>query len=191
MLRKVSFGLAGLAMLGLAGPAMAGQVNNQTYEVFVNINVHEEVSLWANDEFVTLDMQGNDGNNSAYFESSISHINNIAADISANVEGNTPLPIVPGGGVYFYIFNNINGPTAVGPGSMLLPGGNAYGPPGAVVWSPAEINTAGGITKPFTSVGIATTFDTIPVTYVSASPGELPLPGNFTATVTWTIAPDT
>ena len=174
-------GLLSAAAMALATTAMAGQVDNQTYEVNVDIEVAEEVSMWAGHEDVLLEMKGNDGNNSATFESTISTINNVPAAVSATVDGTLPTPIVAGGGINFFIFKQGDATDAVNAITA-----NAYTPAGALVWNQASLGT----TQEFDgAVPVHTSVDTRPIVYASASPGELPLPNTYDLTVTWTIAP--
>src|SRR5690606_15561525 len=129
MLRKVSVGLVGLAAIGFAGPAMAAcpvdhQIDNQNYCVDINVEVHEEVSMWANHADVELDLEGNNIENSDAFQSGIGHINNVAADITATVTGTAafPAPTGPGEQVIFYLFDN---QTAVGAIAAIAANSNA------------------------------------------------------------------
>lgn len=180
MLKKITVGVSALAMTAFAGSAMAQQLNNQQYQVNVNIQVAEEVSMWAGHQNVNLVMQGNDGNNSATFESSLSHINNVSGDISATVTGTLPTPIVPGGGINFFIFDQQDSA-----GAVAAITGNAYNPAGALVWTHDTM----GDTKDLATVPVSTSISNRQITYASASPGELPLPNNYALTVVWTIAP--
>lgn len=180
MLKKITVGVSALAMTAFAGSAMAQQLNNQQYQVNVNIEVAEEVSMWAGHQNVNLVMQGNDGNNSATFESSLSHINNVSGDISATVSGTLPAPIVPGGGINFFIFDQQDAAGAV---SAIT--ANAYNPAGALVWNVGNLGTS----QDLATVPVSTSISNRQITYASASPGELPLPANYDLTVVWTIAP--
>lgn len=177
MLNKVTAGLAALAAIGWAGAASAQQIDEDTYNVNVNIDVAANVSMWAADENVNLVLDGGP-TNSDFAESSISHINNVAADISVEVLGNIPAPSVPGGGVLFYVFKGMNAATAE---ANLI--ANNYAPAGALVWTSANQNTP----QPYGSVGTATSIASEPVVYAAATPGELPLPQNFDLDVVWQI----
>lgn len=180
MLKKITVGVSALAMTAFATSAMAQTIDNQNYQVNVNIEVAEEVSMWAGHQNVNLVMQGNDGNNSATFESTLSHINNVSGDISATVSGTLPAPIVPGGGINFFIFDQQDAAGAV---SAIT--ANAYNPAGALVWN---VNNLGD-SQDLATVPVSTSISNRQITYASASPGELPLPATYDLTVVWTIAP--
>lgn len=180
MLRKLAVSAAALAAMGFAGSASAQQINPQQYNVNVNIEVAEEVSMWAGHENVGLVLDGADANNFKASESSISRINNVAADINVAVNGNFPTPTVAGGGILFYIFNNVDAATAKA--NTLL---NAYNPAGALVWTDANENTS----QLFASnQPVATSIATQLVTYAAATPGELPVPQTLDLDVLWTIS---
>lgn len=180
-MKKLLASVAGLAVIAMAGPAMAqtGQQGNASYVVGVNIEVMPEVSIWAGHENVSLVMEGNDGNNSATFESTLSHINNVAAKISATVTGTLPTPQVPGGGINFFIFDGGNSASAV---SAIT--ANAYNPAGALVWNQSTL----GNTQDLATVGVGPSIQNRNIVYASASPGELPAVGDYDLLVTWTIA---
>lgn len=176
MMKKM---LAIMCAMAIVVPAIAGTVDGQNYEVFVNIEVAPEVSMWAGHENVSLLMNGQDGNNSATFESTISHINNVAADISANVTGTLPAPIVPGGGINFFLFPNQNEA-----GAVAAITANAYTPAGAAAWNYGSLGTPATVL----SVPLSTSISNVPMVYASSAPGEIPLPDTFNLTVTWTIS---
>ena len=180
MLKKVTLGLAALAVVGYAGSAMAQQIDGQNYNVNVNIEVAEEVSMWAGHENVALLLEGNDANNFDGSASTITHINNVAANIDVAVNGNLPTPAVPGGGVLFYIFDG--GTVATAQAATLL---NAYAPAGALVWTDGTENTSQNFD---TNVAVATSAVTRDVVYAAATPGELPVPQDFDLDVVWTIS---
>lgn len=174
------------AALGFAAPAMAQQIDGQNYNVNVNVQVAEEVSLWASHENRTLVLEGNDANNFAASESAVNYINNVPAKIDVAVTGNLPAPLCPGndcnGGVVFYVFDGVDAATAQA--NTLA---NAYAPAGALVWTYSDLGTSREFDP---NVGVNTTaVSNRLVTYAAASPGELPLPGSFDVDVLWTIAP--
>lgn len=195
MLRTITAGLLASAAIAFAAPAMAvgpttlqptGQVNGQNYGVPVEIEVEESVSIWAgagqisNPPPITLDMNGADGNNSATEESTITYITNVDANVQAKVDGTLPAPIVPGGGINFFLFRGYNAAAAVAQITL-----NAYNPVGALAWN---YNNLGASQQLIASTGINTSAETDQLTYASASPGELPLPNTYNLTVTYTIA---
>ena len=76
MLKTLCVSAAAIALASVAGSALAagyGPGPGQ-YTVDVNIEVEEVVSLWANDDTITLTMDGFDGNNTAWANSSLSVI---------------------------------------------------------------------------------------------------------------------
>jgi len=182
MSRKLYFGVAALVAFGFAGPAMAQQLDGDSYNVNVNIEVAANVSMWAGHQDVSLVLDGGPVNDD-YFASSISHINNIPANISVTVNGDFPTPGVGGGGVIFYLFPN-QGSVAAAKAAVAL---NNYGPAGALVWTDGQE----GITKPYGPVGIATSIANQPVVYGAGTPGELPVPQDVNLDVVWDIAPTT
>jgi hypothetical protein len=164
-------GLLALAFAALAGSAMAQQIDNQNYNVNIDVNVLPIVSVWSNDLNLTLNMQGNDGNNSAAVESHIYNINNVDANITAKVSGNLPDPTggpLTGNGIFFYIFQNVSAAAAM----ASTP---AYTPPGALVWSKdghGGSTVLGGTQTLVANTGIDLTAELRPITYMVRSPGE-------------------
>jgi hypothetical protein len=189
MLRKVSVGLAALAAVGFAGPAMAAcpvnhQIDNKNYCVDINVEVHPEVSLWANHADVNLDLEGNNIENSDAFQSVLNHINNVAADITATVNGTSafPAPLPPQGEqVIFYLFDN---QTAAG--AIAAIAANANAPAGGLRWD----RNNDGATQPVVTVPVSQQVSNRIVTYAAAAPNTLPLPANWNLELLWTIAPD-
>lgn len=181
MLRKITVGLLAGAAMGFAAPAMAQQIDGQNYNVNVNIEVAEEVSLWANTDNIALVLDGNDANNFDAVESGINYINNVDAKIDIDVSGVLPAPIVPGGGINFFIFDGVTAAQA-----QLNTLANAYNPAGALVWNFSTLGTSqefdGGVGVNTTAVSNRL------VTYAAATPGELPLPDDFDLDVLWTIS---
>lgn len=185
MSKKLYFGVAALAVVGFVGSAVAagyGPPGSGEYYVDVNIEVEEVVSMWANDDTISLVMNGADGNNSATAESSLSVINNVDARIDALVTGSLPAPIVPGGGVNFFIFNNVNAA-----GAVAAITANAYNPAGALAWNYASVVTSPTTQTLIPSTGVNTSIANKPITYASAAPGEIPLPNSYALVVTYTI----
>ena len=162
-----------------AGPQVDG-----TYDVDVNIDVQAVVSMWANDDNVSLVLDGYDGNNSAASASSLSRVNNVAADISASVAGTLPTPLAPGGGINFFIFTD-----ALTLGQVATSfQADAYSdfPLVRLAWNQATLGTQ---KLAFDNAAIATSIATEGITYAAATPGELPLVADYDLTVTWSIAP--
>jgi hypothetical protein len=185
MLKKVTIGLAALAVAGFATSAMAvtpgyGPAGSGQYYVGVNIQVDPVVSLWANDNNIQLTMNGADGNNSATAASSLSVINNVDANVTAKVDGTLAAPTVPGGGMNFFIFNGGTPTDAVNAITA-----NAYNPAGALAWNSTTINGPAQTLIP--STGVNTSISNRPIVYAASAPGEIPLPNSYDLTVTYTI----
>lgn len=182
MLKKITVGIAAMAAMSFASSVMAagpGAPGSGEYTVDVNIDVEEVVSMWANDDTITLTMDGADANNSATAVSSLSIINNIDANVTAAVAGTLPPPIVPGGGINFFIFNGGDAATAVSAISA-----NAYNPAGALAWNAGNLGTSQTL---IASTGVNTSIANKPIVYASAAPGEIPLPASYDLTVLYTI----
>jgi hypothetical protein len=182
MLKKITVVAAALAAMGVASSAIAagpGAPGSGEYTVDVNIDVLPVVSMWANDDSITLTMDGADGNNSATAESSLSIINNVEANITAEVDGTLPAPIVPGGGINFFIFNGGDAASAVAAITA-----NAYAPAGALAWNFGTLGTSQTLIP---NTGVNTSIENTPIVYASAAPGEIPLPDSYDLTVLYTI----
>lgn len=180
MLNKLTAGVAALAVLGVAGSAMAAPT-----VVNVNIEVAEVVSMWSHDNSINLVMDGTDPdfNNLATDASALAVVNNVDANITATVTGTLPNPIVAGGGINFFLFPHANAADVA-----LAVKNDAYNPAGALVWNQANL----GDTKTlFANTGVTVSANdpahVKPITYASDSPGEVPLPNSYALTVTYTI----
>lgn len=193
MLKTISAATLAVAVVGFAGAANAAcavgpwganptsqQIDAQNYCVDVNIQVEDEVSMWANHDDISLVMDGADGNNSATFASSLSVLNNVNAKVDAVVTGSLPTPSVPGGGINFFIFKS---GTAIDAVAAIT--ANAYTPANAAVWNQASLGTTKNI---LSSTGVNTSIANKPIVYASAAPGELPLPNSYDLEVVYTIS---
>lgn len=176
MLKKISVSVLALTVAGFASSAMAAcptnhQITNESYCVDVNIKVLESVSVWAGHADVELIMDGYDGDNTAVFGSSISHINNVDANIKASVSGTLPPPSVPGGGIFFTILPGVDGPTALAsPPGYVVPGGFTWSVNGH-----GGTNTVGGpAVTIIPTTGIDNSIETRDLSYMARSPGENP-----------------
>jgi hypothetical protein len=181
MLKTVFVSATAIALAGIAGGALAagyGPGPGQ-YTVDVNIEVEEVVSLWANNDTITLTMNGFDANNTAWADSSLSVINNTDSKIEVMVDGTLPAPIVPGGGIYFHIFDNQ--PADVSALFMA----NGYGNANARTWTDSTLGTTQTL---FASTGVHTSIENFPITYAATAPGEIPLPDSFALEVVYTIS---
>lgn len=182
MMNKLLVSAGALALMAGAAAAQTGQINNAQFGVAVNIEVLPEVSMWAGDENIQLTMQGNDDNNSATAPSSLHHINNVPATISAAVTGTLPTPQIPGGGINFFIFYDEDSETD----AVDAITANAYNPAGAAVWNVGNLGTSTNLG----SVGAGPSVQNVPIVYASASPGELPAVADYNLLVTYTITAD-
>lgn len=182
MSKKLSVSLAALLAMGIAGSASA---QSNTDSVTVNIDVLGIAHLWSNDPNINLELSGANAENSAGAASSLSIINNVPASIDAEVSGSLPTPIVPGGGVNFFLFPNTSDVVA----SLAAMGGNAYNPAGSLAWNQANLGTT---QKLATSgdIGTNTSIGNFPIVYAANAPGEAPLPATWNLTVTYTFVPD-
>ena len=193
MLRKISVSLLALSVAGLAGSAMAAcpanhQLTGSSYCVDVNIQVAPTVSMWANNDSIALVLDGSDpgANDLAIAPSSLSVINNVDANVKATVTGALPAPIVPGGGINFFIFHDTTEADA-----RTYVAANAYtadplaNPNPPAVWTNATIGTTKTILG---STGVNTSIANKPILYAADAPGEIPLPNSYNLVVTYTIA---
>jgi hypothetical protein len=182
MIKKVSVGFAALAAMGIAGAASA---QSNTDSVDVNIEVLGLADLWSNDPSINLVLSGANQENSAAVASSLSLINNVAAKIDVAVDGSLPAPIVPGGGINFFLFPDEGDvPTALG--AIVA---NAYNPAGALVWTNGNLNTSQELAASG-DIGINTSITPYNIVYAASAPGEAPLPADFDLTVTYTFVQD-
>jgi hypothetical protein len=175
MLRHITAGIFGIAALGFALPA--GAVTD-THNVNVNIEVAPNVSFWPDSALINLLLDGGPNNDDAV-ESGFSVINNVDAKVDVQVTGTLPAPIVPGGGVNFFLFYGINAATAQA--NIAL---DAYNPAGALVWTNATLGATHQLTP---SVGVNTSIAHKLITYAADTPGELPLANTFALTATYTL----
>lgn len=174
MLRKISVSLLALSVAGFAGSAMAVTSSSP---VNVNITISPTVSLWGDNASLVLD-GSHSPDNSAAVASQIHYINNVNANITASVSG---LPVAtPGNGIQFHIFGNSND-TA---GAIAAIHANQYGTAGALNFDYGNQATPQTLTA---STGVNTTIHDQNVVYAAGLPGDLPVPGNWTAVVTYTI----
>ncbi len=188
-MRTLIIAIATLAFL--AAPAMAqlppiGGAGGTTYGMPVNVTVAPTVGVWAgaavSPTAIPLALTGANAENSVGVASAVTYLSNVTtANISAQVDGVLPAPIVPGGGINFFIFNTSGSvPTAL---AAIV--SNAYNPAGALVWT----NTTLGTSQPFaTPLGVASSAVSLPIVYAASAPGELPAQATFNLVVTYTIA---
>lgn len=184
MRNKLYSGVAALAFASLVGSAMAASTDTDV--VNVNIEVEEQVWLDPAHDNIQLVIDGG-AINEDLSASSLTMTSNIETTIMVGVEdtGTTPMPapIVPGGGIQFYIFADMNEAAAL---AALV--ADNYNPLGAVSWNYAEINTPGNEQVLKANIPPATSIVNIPIVYGAATPGEVTAPGDFGLTVTYTIA---
>lgn len=160
-----------VALVAICGTmALGGQDTPQTYTVPVTVTVAPVVSMWSGGA-VALTLSGKNAENSDAVESSITYINNVAAQISVAVSG----ALTPN--VNFFIF--AQGDAAAATAAMVV---NAGAPAGTVAY------TINGSAVLFKSVGTSLSSVTLPVVYAADAPNALPDTGSMLLTVTWTIA---
>lgn len=175
MLRKVAFGLAGLAAIGFAAPALAA---TSTEEVLVNIEVVPTVGIWSSTNNVSLVLDGG-AVNEDLVETTLSRINNVTATLKVKATTSSfPISPIPGGGINFFVFYNVDEATALA--NMLL---NNYGPDGSVGW----LNGNFGAEYTIGAFGATASAITVPVTYAANNPGDLADVGNWNVNVLWTF----
>lgn len=178
MLKNLLFSTATLALLVV--PATAA--NTATSTTTVNINVPEQVSVWG-PASASLVLDGQNPQNSAATESSISYITNVNAAIKASVDTSgfpAPSPGSGGGGIQFYIFNNVNAAAALA--AIAL---NQYSPAGALTWNEANSNAEQTLIASTGATGAPVNNHLI--TYGASLPGDISPPDNYSAVVTYTI----
>lgn len=178
--------LVALTAMGFAGAASAqtqtGQINPQSFGVGVNINVLEQVSLWLNDEEITLESAGSNAENSAFAESTLNHINNVDGDISVEATG-----ALPGDDIFFHIFSNADANSAneAVVNNAANPGADPAFTGEAVTFVDSTLGTEQTLLSVLTSLNA----EQVPIVYGISSPNVMPEVDNYNLTVTWTIAP--
>lgn len=179
MIKHFTVAAAAIVAMGIAGAASAG-----TADVPVNIKVLPVTSIWSNDANITLALSGANAENSVGVAGSLGLINNIPGTVSADVSGTLPTPIVPGGGVNFFLFPNTNDVA----GSLAAMVDNAYNPAGSLAWDIDDLGTSQQVADAPT-IGLNTSARTFDIVYAADAPGELPLVSTWGLTVTYTFAP--
>lgn len=176
MIKKLSVGFAALAAMGIAGAASAQATDD--FSVDVNINVAENVSFWTSLNTVDLNMDGG-AENSDFVTAQISHINNVSADITAEVTGDLP-PTAgdPSGAINFFLFPDMDATAA-----NTATAANANDPAGGVKWTQANLGTSQAIK----SVAVSQNIDNFDITYGVSAPNVLPLPDTYALVVTYTM----
>jgi hypothetical protein len=178
MLRHITAGIFGIAALGFALPAGATPISS-TANVTVNIEVTPNVSIWPDTANVNLTLDGANPQNMDTAESGLNYINNVDAKIDVLVNGLLPNPTTPGGGIQFYIFDQLSAATAEA--NIAL---NQYGPAGALTWTQATLNTSQQLTP---AVGTHSSIFHRLITYGASEPGDLTAPATWGLTVTYTM----
>lgn len=181
--------LSTVAVLALTGGAFAqettGQIDDENYGVGITIDVQEEVSVWAGDENITLTMNGADGNNFAGAASTLTHITNVDANITATLDG--PEGALPGDGeaggegINVHLFYG----TATVDDAQAATTANAYTPAGALTWYDGNLGTSQEVLGGTGPTGTAVTTN---VVYAATAPGNIPAVGAYDDLVmTYTI----
>lgn len=202
MLRKISVSLLALSVAGLAGSAMAAPINSvnvplaggDTVSVPVNINVLPTVSVWTNDTAVNLTLNGSGPNNATAAAGILNMVSNVAADVKVNVQGHLPADLGGGNVINFFLFPNMTDAGAVVTGINSNTWGSAYAPTGALTWTKADVEAAGGTdhnlltNEPAHYSGIP-----YPIVYAADDPGGTPAVTTtpWGLTVTYTISQHT
>jgi hypothetical protein len=187
--KRLLAGIAGLATLGLAVPAMAQEVPTETSDtVEVQIVVEAVAAISApNSILLTLNSPG--AENWALEQSSLTHRNNTNADVSVGI-AHTSGDLLPVDLVY-WLFRNMDDTAA-----------NAHLVAGSAANSVTDGTLAGSFS--FTGAAVNTGFtdvlfanlvksvddingDTFPVVYAADARASLPPPSDSLTTVTWTI----
>jgi hypothetical protein len=176
MLKSFAAAALPLAVLGFASSAMA--VSSSGGSVGVNIEVHPIVSMWANDANVALELTGANAENSDTFQSGLSVINNVDANISAAVTGTLPADIGGQNAVNFFLFNGLE--------AAALPAivANSNNPVGALVWTNDNLGASQQLVA---STGIHPSITNFPIVYAADAPNVLPGVADWNLTVTYTI----
>ena len=174
---KLTASAIALAAFGFAGTAMATPVSSSS-GVNINITVAPTVSIWGANAALTLD-GSNSPDNSTAVASTITYINNVDCTITASVSG-LPAASPPGQGIQFHIFPNTNNTVA----ALAAIHGDQYTTPGALNFNDVTQATSHVLTA---STGVQVHAHNQNVVYAAGLPGDLPLPGTWTAVVTYTI----
>ena len=175
--KRLLAGIAGTLALGMAVPAMAENVTN-------TIEVTPTVSLTVADATVALTLDRTQGGAINYdtFASSLSHLNNVSADISVAISGSgLPADLV------YWLFRDKTEAAAI----TEIEANSAHNTLNGIFrYTGADINVAGGVpTTIFETVVANSAYTTLPVVYAADARNSLPPPASHVTTVTWTIAP--
>ena len=170
-MNKFAASIAALVTVGFAGQVMAA---SGTASVGVNIEVAEEVSIWASATPITLIMNGANAENSAAAASVINYINNVEANITAAVSGDLSADY------NFFLFPGVSDTVA----ATAAMASNANAPAGALKWSAAN---PGQSQEVVANTGVNQSVEVMPITYAANAPNILPLPDTFSLTVLYTI----
>lgn len=165
-------------MMATSAMAQLGQVDSTTYGTEVNIEVAEEVSMWAAPE-VDLTLDGKNPENSDEVASTIGHINNVAAQISVQADEHQTGNGETLADVNFFIFDEIDEAEAR---SRIE--ANAGAPADAFQWTETTL----GEQYDFASVAKSNNVSSRDVVYAASAPNALPDPDQYSLVVTWTIA---
>ena len=159
----------------LASPRRRGVSTSSN--VNINIDIQAVVSLWGDNASLILD-GSNPPDNSAAVASQIHYINNVNSSITASVAG---LPVAASGqGVQFHIFDNTTNTTA----ALAAIHSNGYTPAGAISFQYVNQSTPKTLVA---NTGVNTTIFNRNIVYAAGLPGDLPVPTNFNAVVTYTM----
>jgi hypothetical protein len=186
--KRLLAGIAGALVMGMAVPAMAQQAEQPTATTEATVEVAPTASIWAGDAAVLLTLNGTGAENYAAVQSSLTHLNNTAADISVAIENGALATDLPAN-LNYWLFRGMDRATAV---TKIQADAAASYLDGIFRFTGAAVNT-GVATSLFADVAISTnttTGDVLPVVYAADARNSLPPVADHVTVVTWTIAPD-
>lgn len=171
-------GLAGLTVIGLSGSALANLTSDS---VNVQIDVQPTMSVWSEDENITLVMDGSDpgGSNLALANSALNVVSNIRARVNVKVDGQLPPPEAGNRGLRFFLFH---GTEAEVVRARLT--ADPYLEWHYPAWEYSSLGTTLLIVPRTRLIS-----ERFPLIYAVTSPDGIPLPGEWNLTVLYTISP--
>lgn len=172
--KKCLAGMAAAVAMSLAVPAMAEGVTN-------TITVKPTASIEAVHGTVSLTLDGSQGEeNYDTFESSLSHLNNVQADISVAIDA-TDLPE----DLAYWLFRDKTEAAAI---TEIMANSAHDTMNGIFRYTGADVNSGVPPTV-FATVGANSAATSLPVVYAADARLSQPPQADYVTTVTWTIAP--
>jgi hypothetical protein len=190
-MKKLLVGVSAVAMIGFAGSAMAQTTGSAN--IGVTIDVLESVSIWANAAALTLTIDpASDPShtNSGAVDTILNYVTNVQADISVEVTGDLPEPIVDTFGgpppptdveIQFFVYND----TAANALNDMRDVNGATNYKG--VWTDATLDAASVPVSFAADLSAANGGAQTPVAFAAYSPQGLPDVGQSNLTATFTI----